>query len=312
MAVFTPEQEARIAEIVGMVMRGINAATPTITAELPRRSGAPRCQLPEDLIVQRYALGEAATHLAVEYGVSSETIYRIARAAGIKPGGKRPRGPRPKHSEKYAAIAEAYEAGRSLIECGQQFGVSEPVIRNALKAFNVTVRPKGGGPRRSRTESDDRVPQIMDMRAQGATLEEIGAALGVTRERVRQIVIKAGVQDQFKHRPASLREREVMQQYADGAGLVYVSNLLGISTSRMRSLLMRHGVPLRPAQKFSKRLPETISNAERAAALYHQGYKAKEIASQLGLPHATQVYRLLALAGTRPDRNAGAGRVGGK
>lgn len=311
---FTSDQEARIAEIVGMVMRGINAATPSsvATAALtaPAVSGAPYCNLPEEEIAARYRLGENAIQLSAEYGVSSETIYRVTRAHGIKPGSARPRGPRGRHADKYVAIAEAYEAGKTLLECEAEFGVGQEVIKKALRAFNVAVRPKGTRFTTSAGKGGcERMAQIMAMRAEGKTLEQIGAVLNITRERVRQLVVKAGLSNEFAKRPLSTEQKAIIQEYANGLGLVLTAEKLGVSLGVTKKWLLQEGIELRPANRFARRSAVTTANAERAAQLYQQGHKGREIAAILGMKKPASVYRLLAIAGIRPTRNPAAGRI---
>lgn len=307
---FTSDQEARIAEIVGMVMRGLNAAAPSLTPAATPAIGAPRCNLPEEAIVARYKLGENAIQLADEFGVSYETIYRIASAHGIKPGG-RPRGPKPKGFEKYPAIAEAYEAGETLLGCSAKFGVGVPVVQRALLAHNVTVRTKGSGAQlvNSGVGGAERIASIMAMRAEGKSLEQIGAVLNVTRERVRQLVVRAGLSDEFAKRPRSAEQLAILREYADGLNLNATAEKLGVSTGMVKKWLIQESIAIRPSPKFPRRNVKTTENAERAAALYRKGLKGREIAETLGLNAPEQIYRLLAMSGVKPTRKPGSGRM---
>lgn len=257
-------------------------------------SGAPQCDLPEDEIVARFKLGESAPALGREYGVSSETIYRITRVHGIKPGSRRPRGPKAKHAEKFADIVATYEAGKSVLQCAVEFDVAEMTVRNALKAFNIQLR--GGG-----RKAPDRIPLIMKLRAEGKTLEEIGAVLDVTRERVRQLVAKAGLTEQFA-RPRTAEQLAILAEYPNGATVDFVAERLGIGAHLAKKWLTQAGYEIRPSRRQSKRQPNTIANAERAAQMYSNGITTREIAEELGLNNPAQIYRLLSMAGVKPSR----------
>ncbi len=306
MQTFTLEQEARIAEIVGLVMRGVSVAAPAVRQESRAPVAAPWCDLPEEAIAERYRLGENAITLGSEFGVSSETIYRIARAHGVA-GGKRPRGPRGRHVDKYAAIAAAYDGGKTLLECAAEFKVGVQVIYKELDAYNIEVRAQGI--RRARGK-DRRIERIMAMRSDGATGEDIGIALGITRERVRQIVAKAGLSEQFgESAPLSPQQKAILQEYADGATLYEIASKLGVGVVTAKRWLPRAGIKVRPSTYRTARVGGMRAKAEQIAKRYLEGGSPQAIAEEFGLKKAPQIYRYLAVAGVKPTRKPGAGRV---
>lgn len=80
-------------------------------------------------------------------------------------------------------IKKSYLAGRSLRETGRDHGLSHLVVRRALLDAGVPMRLPG-------FRNPHRNAQIMDMHEQGETLQAIGTALGVSRQRIHQVIAK--------------------------------------------------------------------------------------------------------------------------
>lgn len=83
------------------------------------------------------------------------------------------------------AVRECAEAGMTSREAAESIGLSYNTIRSFANDFNIEfVNPNAA--------NRDRQQAIIERFDAGETLESIGDSYGITRERVRQIVAKAG------------------------------------------------------------------------------------------------------------------------
>jgi len=78
--------------------------------------------------------------------------------------------------------------------------------RRKFKEVNTAFTVTNG--RRERTP-DDRIDLIVELRAQGKTLEEIGQCVSLTRERVRQLIVEYALNDEISIRSAELAEPKI-------------------------------------------------------------------------------------------------------
>jgi transposase len=131
-------------------------------------------------------------------------------------------------------------------------------------------------------------------------MSDIGKRFAITRERVRQIFVREGIDTTL--RPLSAEQEAAVADYVAGASLDQAACKAGVSAHSMRGWIIRAGHKVRPSKKA--RRAATVANAERAAQLYQSGAKMAEIAAAIGLRKPEMVYRLLAIAGVRPNRHA--------
>lgn len=207
---------------------------------------------------------------------------------------------RARREQRYAEIARAYKGGMSLLECENKFGACVQTIKKALKAHGIAIRTGGGRAPTGLAKIDE----IMKLRAQGKSGEEIGMALGVTRERVRQIVLKCGKKEEFEDRPFKPSEIEALEAYRNGQSLDYVSEQLGVSKVTARKYLVRYGIKIRPSRKRAEGRARTEAIAGKIAARYQAGESLPEIARECGFAKPEQIYRYLAIAGVKPNRQS--------
>lgn len=202
-------------------------------------------------------------------------------------------------AERDDEVARLYLNGLSLTAVGQQLGISPQMARTSLRRRNITPRPPGRCQKATSLRRDEtRLERIIQLRSEGKTLQEIGAEFGITRERVRQICARANIDT--SERPLTADELSWVDEYVSGASLIEVAEKHGLATSRMKNLILRSGNKLRPSRRNGGHQPATIQNAERAAQLYTEGRKVREIKDELGISYDAGVYRLLAIAGVSP------------
>ena len=113
-----------------------------------------------------------------------------------------------------AAIVQAYNENLKIADIAKRHNVSEQtvmtVVRNARASGAVTRSPRV---RQASDIAPDRNQRISDMYNSGSTLNAIGEYFGLTRERVRQILERSGVdrRNMTEHTDAA-RER-IMTAY---------------------------------------------------------------------------------------------------
>lgn len=197
------------------------------------------------------------------------------------------------HDDK---IVELYLSGKSTWDIAAQLSINAGTVSAALRRKGVRTRKgRASVATPQRLRDDGRLERIRQALSEGKTLAEIGQSEGISRERVRQICIRADIDSTKQPTP---EEREAVNEYLGGSSLLEAAEHHRIHPNTLKRLLRRQGHEIR---KKSRRHPTTVRNAKIAADLYRAGKTTYEIAQRLSVPQPN-VYRLLAIAGVKPDR----------
>jgi len=232
-----------------------------------------------------------------------------ARPGRGRPPGGLAQARRVRRAEKDAdaiRAAELYESGLPLVETAKAIGRSPGFVTGALQRQGIKARKAGG------TRPDlERVERIRAMRAEHPprTLDEIGAALRITRERVRQICVQHDIPHAPPEQHLSARQLQAVQEYLGGNSLERVAAKYDVGAYALRNWILRAGfVPRGPGGQpiaGSKPVEHSVETKQRArlvADLYREGRSLDEIAAAAGLKAPEMAYRLLAIEGVVPDR----------
>ena len=252
-----------------------------------------KTRLPISEILQAYLAGESVAAIADRFGCSEQYVYGLARETGVW------RSYRSARTDDYRAMAAAYASGKTLLECAAEFKCSPVTVRNALRKAGVQPRPKG-----TRKKADTRIDTIMAMRADGNDMVQIGRALGISRERVRQIVVKAGLLEAFADKQFTPEQLAAFDAYRDGMSLSLAAAKAGASPETFKKWLARAGIEIRPSNKQKRAKQAIAQKAAQVARLYREGASSAAIAEQCGEAHPAAIYRHLARAGVTPNRKA--------
>lgn len=156
--------------------------------------------------------------------------------------------------------------------------------------------------------ADDRVVRIMGAFEAGQTYEQIGADFGVSRQRIEQIVRKAGGTKRGRGRRKRAPVWEALAQVrslaARGCSCGEIAEAINDSRQNVYNACAESGITLqRPKGRVSQRVAE---EAFEVAAAYRAGVSTYEIATKCGRKQP-EIYRLLRVAGVRPNRQRKAG-----
>lgn len=205
---------------------------------------------------------------------------------------------------------EEYRAGGRIDRVAKKFHISPCVLRRSCLAAGVPIRKQGtptDAAVRSRFQA--RCDEFRRRYLAGETLQAIAADHGITRERVRQVLSKAGVpslgyRDEHKRKPHPLTEaeRRAASLYERGVAPSIIARETGLTPSQINNARERLGIPAKPMGSFNIR-PDDAEITARVAELYRAGMGAKEIAQAVPqLKYPETVYRYLKKAGIEPRR----------
>lgn len=228
------------------------------------------------------------------------------RAAGKREAGELP----PQKLEIARLMRGQYESGLTASAIAQEHGVAVMTVCRFIRAAGGTVhrgRPQATG---TGVKNTDRADAMRAQYLGGATLQQIGNNFGVTRERVRQILRKTGVES-LGRRPEHNRQAHKLTDAELNAVDLYKSDVApseiaartGVPVFALNAALHRLNIPRKGAGHWLRKAKD-----EEVAALYIAGVPPKEIAARLGLSHETAVYRYLKRAGVKP-RSEGKGSL---
>lgn len=166
----------------------------------------------------------------------------------------------------------------------------------------------------TRTITDGRLPpaplndrnlQIELLYRSGKTLEKIGNEFGVSRERIRQILRKCGVESFGKRFDpetacaAALRKPEVLALAKAGLSATDIAQSIGDSIQNVHRIVKKEGGSLRKGKRV--RSPAVLEKARQIAAEYVGGVSAKIISEKHGIQQP-EIYRYLNIMGVKSNR----------
>jgi len=152
-----------------------------------RPRGSRRNQPSTHEMYRYYQTGATLTATGEHFGVDASHLSQLFKAAGLKARRPGPQRKQPSVHEMY----EHYQTGATLRGTAETFGVALTDVSKAFETAGLQTRPRGG----DRQIDTERVDAMYKQYQEGATLKEVGADHGgITRERVRQLFKRAGLQ----------------------------------------------------------------------------------------------------------------------
>jgi DNA-binding CsgD family transcriptional regulator len=258
--------------------------------------------------------GLSAEQIAAQMGCHPSTVYTTLRAAGLT---GRP-GRRPQGIGREAEAEALYGELGTVQATSRHMGLSPTVVRRLLSQQGVEVK-RGNPQRLDGSQQAERDAAILEAYLGGETLQSIGDRLVLSRERVRQIVRRQGVdprqvqhersersqqqQDALKAAEAELRRQarqarqeailsEMRRMDAQGVPIAKMAETLNLSFGHLHRLAREAGL-----RKPQRRLGPTEARRMQAEIqkAYANGVSCQEIANRMGFSVAN-VRRYLAAA----------------
>lgn len=94
-------------------------------------------------------------------------------------------------AEALADLARRYREGATLNALAASAGMSGRILRDALVAYGVAIRPRGYPVGLWRDDTPERLAQVRKLKAEGQSFATIAEALGISRQAVQQMFRRA-------------------------------------------------------------------------------------------------------------------------
>lgn len=174
--------------------------------------------------------------------------------------------------ERKKLIQKMWEEGYRVSHIIKTTGGNQAAVRQALSEI------KRDNP--SKASQNARDKEIIELRANGATLHEIGLQYGLTRERVRQITESVGRESVFTLRAKERNQEEyaTLKEQAKTMTQREIAEARKISYARVSQLLKKHGLVC------ERREPTVLSESTKRVLELADGTRtAGEITDIVGL-----------------------------
>jgi transposase-like protein len=238
--------------------------------------------------------------------------FPVIRHVGHARRAKGVREPLPLPAHKLAiatTMRGQYESGLTASALSAEHGIQIQTVYKYLRAVGTAMRPRGPGAAPSGVTDVDRATAWRDRYLAGETLQQIADDYDVTRERVRQVLRKFGVdtlghRPEHRNQPAPLTEQQKLaaELYAQGIRPLEIKKRVGFKPSI--NLLTKAGVETKPVGSWNTR-PDDAEITRTVADLYRAGLRAKEIVERVpALRYPETVYRYLKKAGVAARQKA--------
>jgi uncharacterized protein (DUF433 family) len=185
-------------------------------------------------------------------------------------------------------ISDSYQQGISTYDLAKRYNVSRTAIKFLLRRHGVQIeRPT----RKLSQEPPDVVEaQVVQLRLDGVRHSAIATRVGVSGDRVREILVRNGLHTRLSRgQDASARRKvkpeqvpELLALYAAGETIESLSERYGCTFKPIKTILVKAGAPLRPRGAVSpyRTDPEF---SRRVLELREQGVSVNKICLALGV-----------------------------
>ena len=201
-------------------------------------------------------------------------------------------------------VIQLYQSGRTLRQVADAFAIGVDRVLKVLKRNHIPRRPRGNGP----GAPSARHFQIAAVYQSGKTLEATGKIFGITRERVRQVLVKVGVPSRRVARFSSALGDRVARLYQRGQTIEAAAAAVGVSAFTARNMLVERGIERRTGASGANLRPLIRKRHEAMVRLYQRGKTFKEVANAFQTS-TTSVQRVLNRLGIERRGRGGRARA---
>lgn len=142
-----------------------------------------------------------------------------------------------------------------LVEASSRFNVNPSTIRKILRGVPVyynaqmkiraALEAKPSEPVAAKPSMVGRLNEVYRLYEQEGTLEAVGRRIGVTRERVRQLLVKGSQLGLFNYKPFEypfVPKEKLLEDYKNQLSLIHVAKINSISTTYLHKLFTAYGI----------------------------------------------------------------------
>lgn len=222
-----------------------------------------------------------------------KTFLSLVASIFKKPAQTARRG-KPIDADAAKEMGAMYLGGASVLDIAAVFNKQPATVRRHLVESGIQIRRPGP---RGKQLISRRNAEIVQAYTSGKTLLEVAGEHGITRERVRQILVRAGVRE--RHRGVEERDARhaaMATAYINGATIEDLARAFGLSLGTVTAIVRGHPLSSDFYKKNSTRGARTRSLAPAMAEAYRLGATIHEIAERFDFSPMT-VHRALRLQG---------------
>ena len=172
-------------------------------------------------------------------------------------------------------VISLYQAGQTAHQAAEACATSVNRVWRILKRNNVPRRPRV---RKGTSVLAARDCRIVESYRGGKTLQATGAVFGITRERVRQILVQAGAPSRRAARFPDAVGDTVAQLYQGGKTIEAAATAVGVSAFTARNMLIERGIERRTSGSSAYRPASVRRRDQSMARLYQQGKTFEDVA----------------------------------
>ena len=184
-------------------------------------------------------------------------------------------------------ISTSYQQGASTYDLAKRYSVSRTAIKFLLRRQGIQIKLP------SRKVSQEPLAvieeQVVQLRLDGVRHSAIARRVGVSGDRVTEILVRRGLHTRLKRGQDATNRRkikpeqvpELLEMYAAGATIEKLSEHYGCTFKPIKTLLVKNGVPLRPRGQVSpyRNDPEF---SRKVLELWRQGASISKISLAVG------------------------------
>lgn len=215
-----------------------------------------------------------------------------------------PRGAKPLFTpEQDREVAARYQAGETLRQIGDSFGVSYQPVRASLARSGITSRARADYGWKPTPENAAEVERLW---REGLGVQKIARAVGTRNSTISRVLADRGIETRFggqNHRFKGSQLEVLAAEYRAGASSTELADRYGGSATVVRNTLRRHGVQIRNKGSHKYWTPERLAWLREQ---HENGRSRKDIAEELGLSQPAIRYKLREL-GIMPRAQASRG-----
>ena len=175
-------------------------------------------------------------------------------------------------------IISEYEAGMTIYQIADKYGISSSTIQYRLKKNGVKLRPRGGKKR-----IDLPMEEIISEYESGLSTYQLGEKYGVDDSTIYKRLKENGVKLRSCGGKINLPMKEIISEYQSGLSALKLAEKYGVGDSTIYKRLEENGVKLRPRDsEIDLPMEEIISEYESGMSTAQLGEKYGVVKSTIG------------------------------